>query len=90
MGAARPPAAVEHGSRPVPAAAASRQPPPSPSPPPPPPLHQGHFYLAQLLLPAMAPKGRVIVTSSGTHDPAVKAPLPEPKFDRPSEMAMLK
>lgn len=38
----------------------------------------------------MAPGGRIVVTSSGTHDPAVKAPLPEPKFDHPSEMAMLR
>ena len=52
--------------------------------------HLGHFYLAQLLLPSMAPDGRVVVTSSGTHDPAVKAPLPEPKWDKIADVAMLK
>lgn len=52
--------------------------------------HLGHFLLAQLLLPRMAPRGRVVITSSGTHDPAVKAPLPEPKWDELGEMAMLK
>jgi NAD(P)-dependent dehydrogenase (short-subunit alcohol dehydrogenase family) len=32
--------------------------------------HLGHFLLAHLLLPGMAEPGRVVVTSSGTHDPA--------------------
>lgn len=52
--------------------------------------HLGHFYLTELLLPHLAPDARIVVTSSGTHDPAVKAPLPEPKWGHPSEVAMLK
>ncbi|KAI8475934.1 MAG: hypothetical protein J3K34DRAFT_403243 [Monoraphidium minutum] len=52
--------------------------------------HLGHAVLAQLLLPHMAASGRILVTSSGTHDPAVKAPLPEPKYGSPAEVAMLR
>ena len=54
------------------------------------PVPQGHFYLAELLQPHLAADARIVVVSSGTHDPAVKAPLPQPKFDHPSEVAMLR
>ena len=46
--------------------------------------------MVQLLLPMMAPEGRIVVVSSGTHDPAVKAPMPEPKYNNPAEIAMLR
>lgn len=32
--------------------------------------HFGHFYLNHLLLPSMAPDGKIVVTASGVHDPA--------------------
>jgi protochlorophyllide reductase len=31
--------------------------------------HLGHFYLNQQLLPLINPKGRIVVTASGVHDP---------------------
>lgn len=40
--------------------------------------HLAHYLLARLLLPAMAPGGRIILTSSGVHDPEMKAPIPPP------------
>lgn len=41
--------------------------------------HLGHFLLALLLLPGMAEPGRIVVTSSGTHDPSTI----EGRFNRP-------
>lgn len=41
--------------------------------------HLAHYLLARLLLPAMAPGGRIILTSSGLHDPEMKAPMPRPR-----------
>jgi NAD(P)-dependent dehydrogenase (short-subunit alcohol dehydrogenase family) len=41
--------------------------------------HLAHYLLARLLLPAMAPGGRIILTSSGLHDPEMKAPMPPPR-----------
>jgi NAD(P)-dependent dehydrogenase (short-subunit alcohol dehydrogenase family) len=32
--------------------------------------HLGHYLLTRLLLPALAPRARVVVVASGTHDPA--------------------
>ena len=32
--------------------------------------HLGHFLLANLMLPLLAPDGNVVFVSSGTHDPA--------------------
>ena len=41
--------------------------------------HLAHYLLARLLLPRIAPGGRIILTSSGTHDPAEKTGIPAPR-----------
>jgi NAD(P)-dependent dehydrogenase (short-subunit alcohol dehydrogenase family) len=41
--------------------------------------HLGHYLLARLLLPVLAPGARVVLTTSGTHDPATKASLAVPR-----------
>jgi NAD(P)-dependent dehydrogenase (short-subunit alcohol dehydrogenase family) len=40
--------------------------------------HLSHYLLARLLLPQMAANGRIIFTSSGTHNPAEKTGVPAP------------
>ncbi len=40
--------------------------------------HLSHYLLARLLLPHMASGGRIVLTSSGTHDPAEKTGVPPP------------
>ena len=42
--------------------------------------HLGHFLLVQLMLPQMAPPARVVVVSSGTHDPAQTTGMPAPGY----------
>jgi protochlorophyllide reductase len=41
--------------------------------------HLAHYLLIRLLLPALAPNARIILTSSGTHDPAMKTGMPAPR-----------
>ena len=41
--------------------------------------HLAHFVIVQSLMHAMAPNGRIVLTSSGTHDPAEKTPMPVPR-----------
>jgi NAD(P)-dependent dehydrogenase (short-subunit alcohol dehydrogenase family) len=41
-----------------------------------------------LLLPALQPPARVVLTSSGTHDPKTKAPVPVPKWTTPTDISM--
>jgi protochlorophyllide reductase len=41
--------------------------------------HLAHFVIVQSLMHAMAPNGRIVLTSSGTHDPAEKTPIPVPR-----------
>lgn len=41
--------------------------------------HIAHYLLLRLLLPHLADRARVIITSSGTHDPAEGTILPPPK-----------
>ena len=41
--------------------------------------HLAHYLLARLLLPRITPGGRIILTSSGTHDPAEKTGIPAPR-----------
>jgi protochlorophyllide reductase len=41
--------------------------------------HLAHFVIVQSLMQAMAPHGRIVLTSSGTHDPAEKTPMPVPR-----------
>jgi NAD(P)-dependent dehydrogenase (short-subunit alcohol dehydrogenase family) len=49
--------------------------------------HLGHFLLSNLLLPEIADGGKIIFVSSGTHDPAEKAPLPEPRYENARQVA---
>jgi NAD(P)-dependent dehydrogenase (short-subunit alcohol dehydrogenase family) len=42
--------------------------------------HLGHFLLLHRLLPLLQPQARVAVVSSGTHDPAQRTGMPEPRF----------
>lgn len=41
--------------------------------------HLAHYLLVRLLLPRMAQDGRIILTASGTHDPAEKTGIPPPR-----------
>ena len=41
--------------------------------------HLGPWLLLRLLLPHMAPGGRIVITSSGTHDPAERTGVPPPR-----------
>ncbi|WP_165962735.1 SDR family NAD(P)-dependent oxidoreductase [Occultella glacieicola] len=41
--------------------------------------HLGHYLLVRLLLPVLAERSRIVLTTSGTHDPATKAGLAVPR-----------
>ena len=41
--------------------------------------HLAHYLLARLLLPHMAEGGRIVITTSDTHDPAEKTGVPPPR-----------
>ncbi|KAI1098129.1 NAD(P)-binding protein [Jackrogersella minutella] len=50
--------------------------------------HVGHALLFHLLCPYLAPKARVVITSSGTHDPDQKTGgMPKPKYITAEELA---
>jgi light-dependent protochlorophyllide reductase len=49
--------------------------------------HLGHFALVQGLLDVLAPPARVVVVSSGTHDPAKFTGMPSPKYTTAAELA---
>lgn len=53
--------------------------------------HLGHFLLTRLLLPKMTHRGRIVVVSSGTHDPhdplARKMGIPAPHYRDPDALA---
>ena len=49
--------------------------------------HVGHALLFYLLLPHLADKARIIITSSGTHDPAQKTGIPDAKYVSAEELA---
>ncbi|KAF7876774.1 hypothetical protein EAF04_001857 [Stromatinia cepivora] len=49
--------------------------------------HVGHALLFFLLCPHLAPDSRVVLTSSGTHDPAQKSGLPEPEYNTAEDLA---
>jgi NAD(P)-dependent dehydrogenase (short-subunit alcohol dehydrogenase family) len=49
--------------------------------------HVGHALLFHLLFPFLADNARIVITSSGTHDPAQKAPIPDPVFITPEGVA---
>lgn len=41
--------------------------------------HLSHYLIARLLLPHIADGGRLVITTSDTHDPAEKTPVPPPR-----------
>ena len=47
----------------------------------------GHFFLTQLLLSVLEPSGRIILVSSGTHDPAEKTGMPAPVYTNAEQLA---
>ena len=47
----------------------------------------GHFLLTRLVLGHMVPDGRVVFISSGTHDPARRTGMPEPRYPGGAELA---
>lgn len=49
--------------------------------------HVGHALLFHLLWPHLAPDARVVVTASGTHDPAQKSGLPDAIYNSAEELA---
>lgn len=48
--------------------------------------HVAHFALTERLLPKMVEGGRIVVVSSGTHDPAQKSGMPYPEYRDLSEL----
>lgn len=49
--------------------------------------HLAHYLLVRLLLPHVAPDGRIILTASGTHDPAEKTGIPPPRHIDAAKLA---
>ena len=49
--------------------------------------HVGHALLFHLLSPHLAEEARIVITSSGTHDPAQKSGLPAPIYNSAEELA---
>ena len=49
--------------------------------------HLGHFLLVQELAPALLPGARIVVVSSGTHDPAQRTGIPAPRYVDPAWLA---
>jgi light-dependent protochlorophyllide reductase len=50
--------------------------------------HLGHFLLVGLLLEQLATPARVVIVSSGTHDPAQRTGMPEPRYTSAAELAV--
>jgi NAD(P)-dependent dehydrogenase (short-subunit alcohol dehydrogenase family) len=49
--------------------------------------HVGHALLFHLLQPYLADEARIVITASGTHDPAQKSGLPDAKYTTAEELA---
>ncbi len=49
--------------------------------------HLAHYLLARLLVPKLADGGRIVFTSSGTHDPAEKTGVPAPRHANAAKLA---
>ena len=49
--------------------------------------HLGHYLLARLMLPDLAPGGRITFVSSNTHDPKQKTGMPAPRYDTAAALA---
>ena len=43
--------------------------------------HLGHYLLVRLMLPDLAPDGRITFVASNTHDPAQKTGMPAPRYE---------
>jgi NAD(P)-dependent dehydrogenase (short-subunit alcohol dehydrogenase family) len=49
--------------------------------------HLSHFLLVSLLLDRLAADGRVVVVSSGTHDPDLRTGMPKPHYESAEKVA---
>jgi len=49
--------------------------------------HLGHFVLVQGLLDQLTPPGRIVVVSSGTHDPSKHTGMPGPRYTSAADLA---
>lgn len=49
--------------------------------------HLGHFLLTNMMLNQISPSGRIVLVSSGTHDPLKKTGMPAPVFEDPYLLA---
>ena len=49
--------------------------------------HVGHALLFYLLRPYLTPNARIVITASGTHDPAQKSGLPDAEYKTAEELA---
>ena len=49
--------------------------------------HVGHAPLFLLLQPYLADEARIVLTASGTHDPALKTGMPVPEYKTAEELA---
>jgi NAD(P)-dependent dehydrogenase (short-subunit alcohol dehydrogenase family) len=49
--------------------------------------HLGHFALVQGLLERLTPPARIVVVSSGTHDPSKHTGMPEPRYTSAADLA---
>jgi light-dependent protochlorophyllide reductase len=49
--------------------------------------HLGHFALVQALLADLAHPARIVIVSSGTHDPAKFTGMPSPQYTRAADLA---
>ncbi|KPF63442.1 hypothetical protein IP88_13995 [alpha proteobacterium AAP81b] len=49
--------------------------------------HLSHYLIARALLPRLADGGRLVITTSDTHDPAEKAPVPPPRHGDAMKLA---
>jgi len=49
--------------------------------------HLGHYLLARLMLPDLAPGGRITFVASNTHDPKQKTGMPAPRYETAEALA---
>lgn len=49
--------------------------------------HLAHYLLLRLLMPRLAPGARIVITTSGTHDPLQKTGVPPPRHARADWLA---
>ncbi len=49
--------------------------------------HLGHFLLVNLLLPQLSDRSRIVLVSSGTHDPALNTGMPYPQYQEAKLLA---